>query len=188
MSASVAAVGLLAGCGGSGGASSGAGAIPGTSGLTPSTFLSRSVNPDAVAEAVQGDAATIVYVGFSHAALSKSPYGPIAFYATTSAGATTVIKLPAATKIAFLNDDKTDHTASGLGSSGFPTDFDNTSGLTKTGTYIKDNLTWSTGTIAPNKTSATFTLGKPGKYYFGCYYHYHVSPSMRDVIVSEASS
>lgn len=173
-----AAIGMLAGCSGGGGSAGS------TGNAIPSTFLSHSEEPDAVAEAVQGDAAKIIYVGFGQKALSKSKYGPIAFYGTTKKGTTNVITVAANSKVSFLNDDTTRHTASGLGSDGFPASFDNTSGLSQVGKVINSSLTWSTGSISPNQTSIVFTVGKKGTYYFGCYFHYRVDPAMRDVLVS----
>jgi plastocyanin len=76
------------------------------------------------------------------------------------------------------------HTASGLGSSGFPAGFDNTSGATASGTTIDGGLTWSTGTLTAGQTSSAFTVGPAGDYYFGCFYHYN-SDNMEDVIVSQ---
>ena len=170
------AIGLLAGCSG--------GSASSTGNALPSTFLSHSEEPDAVAEAVQGDTAKIIYDGFGHKALDKSKYGPLAFYAPTK-GNTAVITVKSNSKVSFLNDDKTRHTASGLGAGGFPASFDNTSGLNQVGKVINSSLTWSTGSISPNQTSIVFTVGAKGTYYFGCYFHYHVDPAMRDVLVSD---
>jgi plastocyanin len=172
-----AAICMLAGCGGGGSAAPAGNAIP-------NAFLSNSEQPDAVAEAVLGDVAKVIYVGFGHKALPKSKYGPVAFYAPTK-GATAVITVKANSKVSFYNDDTTRHTASGLGSDGFPASFDNTSGLNQVGKVINSTLTWSTGSLNPKQTSIVFTVGKKGTYYFGCYFHYRVSPAMRDVLVSD---
>jgi plastocyanin len=50
---------------------------------------------------------------------------------------------------------------------------------------INGGLTWASGSLNPGQKSKPFTVGPKGTYYFGCYYHYHVTPSMRDVIVSQ---
>lgn len=177
--ASVAAVLALAACSGGGTGNSQASipnAVPAT---TQSETFADSVNTDATK-------VLTIHVGFSHAALPTSPYGPLAFYAPNT-GATHYFKVKAGSKVKFLNDDKTRHTASGLGIGGFPTSFDNTSGLNPVGTTINSGLTWSSGSLNPGASSKTFTVGPAAVYYFGCYYHYRVNPSMRDVIVSTAS-
>jgi plastocyanin len=175
------AIGLLAGCGGGGSAANSAGS---TGNPIPNAFLSNSQQPDAVAEALVGDAAKTLYVGFGHKALAKSKFGPVAYYAPT-AGASAVIYVKSGSKVSFYNDDSTRHTASGLGNGGFPASFDNTSGVNPFGKVINSALTWSTGSLNPHQTSAIFTVGAKGTYYFGCYFHYRVDPSMRDVIVSQ---
>ncbi len=168
----------VSGCGGGGGSTAPA---PGA----PVQSLSRSVNLDAQAES-NGDAVKpiLIHMGFKHTAETSPKYGPIAFYAP-NAGITKVITEKAGALVAFLNDDTTRHTASGLGSSGFPASFDNTGGLTPTGNTIDGGTTWSSGSVNPNATSKSFTVGPKGVYYFGCYYHYRVSPSMRDVLISK---
>jgi plastocyanin len=176
----VIAIGVLAGCGG-GGSANGAGS---SGNSIPNTFLSNSQEPDAVAEALVGDTAKVIYVGFGHKALPKSKYGPVAFYAPTT-GATAVITVKSGSNVSFLNDDNTRHTASGLGADGFPASYDNTSGVNQVGKVINSSLTWSTGALNPGQTSKVLTVGAKGTYYFGCYFHYRVDPSMRDVIVSD---
>jgi len=175
------AIGILAGCGGGGSAVNSAGSAGNP---VPNAFLSNSQQPDAVAEAIVGDAAKVIYVGFGHKALPKSKFGAVAYYAPTT-GASAVVYVKSGSNVAFTNDDTTRHTASGLGSSGFPASFDNTSGVNHVGKVVNGALTWSTGSLNPGQTSAVFTVGAKGTYYFGCYFHYRVTPSMRDVIVSQ---
>jgi plastocyanin len=174
-------IGILAGCGGGGSAGNGA---AGAANPVPNAFLSNSQQPDAVAEALVGDPAKVIYVGFGHKALPKSKFGAVAFYAPTT-GATAVIYVKSGSKVSFLNDDSTRHTASGLGAGGFPKSFDNTSGVNQVGKVINSSLTWSTGSLNPGQTSVVLTVGAKGTYYFGCYFHYRVDPAMRDVIVSQ---
>jgi len=178
--AAVAGSSILAGCGGGGGTAATANSVPLVSSMT------RSAEVGTVGSSVSFDAPKIIYVGFTHAALPKSKYGPVAFYAPTN-GPTKLITVKAGAKVAFLNDDTSRHTASGLGSTGFPKSFDNTSGITRNGTAINSGLTWSTGALNPGVTSQTFTVGPAGVYFFGCYYHYSISPAMRDVIVSQST-
>jgi plastocyanin len=168
----------LSACGG--GTSGGAGAV---SNSIPDASQDRAAGSDAFADSLGPDAPKIIYVGFGHAALKSSKYGPVAFYAPTT-GKTAVISVKANSKVEFENDDTTRHTASGLGDSGFPASFDNTSGINQVGKTINSSKTWDTGSLAPNEKSIAFTVGPKGVYYFGCYYHYHVTPAMRNVIVS----
>jgi plastocyanin len=108
-------------------------------------------------------------------------------YYTGTSGATdpaSIVTVAAGSKLVFESDaNQPPHTASGLGSSGFPTTFDNTGGTNATGTTIDGGTSWSTGTLQSGTMSSVFTVGPPGDYYFGCFYHF-VSSGMRDVIVS----
>ena len=125
----------------------------------------------------------VVYVGFTHKGVRNKKYGKIAFYAPTT-GKTAPIAVKAGSSLAFLNDDTTTHTASGLGTTGFPKSYDNKSGIKAVGTQIDGGLTWASGKLNPGQQSKTFSVPTAGTYYFGCYYHYHVTPPMRDVIVA----
>jgi hypothetical protein len=93
-------------------------------------------------------------------------------------------------QVVFQHDDNDPpHTASGLGSSGFPATFNNSSGTTRNGTTIDGSTTWSTGTLSGAAMSQVFTIGPPGVYYFGRAYHYAGVPSstnqsMGDVLVA----
>jgi plastocyanin len=127
-----------------------------------------------------------VHIGFNHLATADPTFGNVAYY-TTATGASApaaVIDVASGSSLVFENDaSQPNHTASGLGTTGFPAAFDNTGGTTPTGTAVDGGTTWSTGTLAGGATSAAFTIGPPGNYYFGCFYHY-VDAGMRDVIVS----
>jgi plastocyanin len=151
--------------------------------LTPSpspTPVAASPSPTPVATAQP----QVVHMSFSYASTSSS-YGTIAFYApTTNATTAAYITAVAGSQLLFVNSDTTTHTASGLGTSGFPSSFTNTNGPTASGSTV-DGTAWSTGALAPGTSSTPFTLGPPGTYYFGCYYHYSIP--MEDVIVSKAS-
>ncbi|MBD5656379.1 MAG: hypothetical protein IAI50_14535 [Candidatus Eremiobacteraeota bacterium] len=167
---------LLAACGGGGG----------SVGSAPAQAVSDSVAafPRSSAESVSFAATKTVYVGFAHTKIVDPKYGELAFYAPTT-GAAKAIYANVGTPIVFLNDDTTKHTASGLGASGFPKEFDNTSETKQVGTMIANNKTWASGSLNPGQSSPAFKLGPVGTYYFGCYYHYHVTPSMRNVIISQ---
>jgi plastocyanin len=133
----------------------------------------------------------VVHIGFELAEHTDPTYGAIYFYSPTLGKLANIVTVKAGSGLVFLNDGTpaTQHTASGLGTSGFPATFDNSSGFTQSGTAVDGSLTWSTGTLNPGSMSQVFTVGKPGAYYFGCAYHYFTTPtpsngSMGDVIVS----
>ncbi len=146
--------------------------------------MSTDVSSDEqTAQFYPASAPLTVYVGFKHAAITSPKYGKIAFYAPTT-GKTAPIMVKVGSSVVFLNDDTTRHTASGLGTTGFPKSFDNKSGIQAVGTTINAGLTWASGSLNPGQKSKVFTVPKAGTYYFGCYYHDHVTPAMRDVIVA----
>ncbi len=127
-----------------------------------------------------------MYVGFQYAAVTNATYGELGYYAALAdATEAAPLSFKSGSKVVFDNDDaySSPHTASGLGTSGFPSFFDNTSGATASGTAIDGGTTWSTGNLNAGQTSSVFTLGPPGTYYFGCAYHY-ARQGMEDVIVS----
>jgi plastocyanin len=129
----------------------------------------------------------MVHIGFGHATTSDPPFGDVSYYtgSSTANAPASIVTVAAGSKIVFESDSgQPPHTASGLGSSGFPTTFDNSGGTTATGSTIDGGTTWSTGTLQTGTMSSVFTVGPAGDYYFGCYYHY-VSSAMRDVIVSK---
>jgi plastocyanin len=133
----------------------------------------------------------VVHIGFELAEHTDPTYGPVYFYSPTLDKLANVVTVKAGSALVFLNDGTpaTQHTGSGLGTSGFPASFDNSSGFTQSGSTIDSSLTWSTGTLNPGQMSQVFTVGPPGAYYFGCAYHYFTTPtktngSMGDVIVS----
>jgi plastocyanin len=133
----------------------------------------------------------VIHVGFELAEHTDVQFGPVYFYSTILNNMAQVIRVPHGSKVVFLNDDPsgTPHTASGLGSNGFPMQFDNSSGFNQHGTTIDSSTTWSTGTLTHGQMSQVFTVGPAGNYYFGCAFHYLTVPtasnnSMGDVIVS----
>jgi hypothetical protein len=129
----------------------------------------------------------VVHIGFSHTTTTDPTFGMVSFYtgSSTANAPAAVVHVAHGSSLMFTNDDSgTSHTASGLGSSGFPASFDNTGGTTQTGTTIDGGTTWSTGTLVGPASSVVFTVGPAGNYYFGCFYHYN-DAAMRDVIVSQ---
>jgi plastocyanin len=130
----------------------------------------------------------VVRVGFGHSAITDPTFGMVQFYSTgaTATSAANVVTVVHGSKIVFTNDSSgvIQHTASGLGSTGFPGSFDNTGGPTATGTTIDSGTTWSSGAMNSGSSSGVFTVGPAGNYFFGCFFHYN-DAAMRDVIVSQ---
>jgi plastocyanin len=156
-------------------------ASPTATGATPTPTATPA--PTATPTATPTAQPQVIHVGFTHAATTDPTFGVVRYYSPTT-GAAAIVTVVHGSHVVFLNDDTgTSHTGSGLGSSGFPTSFDNTSGFTQSGTTIDSSLTWSTGTLTMGSMSQVFTVGAPGDYYFGCAFHYN-SSGMRDVLVS----
>ena len=175
-----ASVFALAGCGGH--------STPGMpSGVLPTT-------PDGVVDATSLDLTVtplVIHVGFDHPEHTDATLGPVYFYSPSKTGTAQVIRVRHGSKLMFLNDDTSGapHTASGFGPTAFPSHFDNTSGMRRSGATINSTLTWSTGTLLHGAKSQVFTVGAVGHYFFGCAFHYTTKPtktnmSMGDVIVS----
>jgi plastocyanin len=128
----------------------------------------------------------VVYIGFQYLP-DSTDFGKVAYYSPRkNATEADEVVVKTGSKIVFKNvndNGLVPHTASGLGTTGFPTLFTNTSGQTRAGNVIDGSLTWSTGRLFQGTFSQVFTVGPPGVYYFGCAYHY-VKAGMRDVIES----
>ena len=116
--------------------------------------------------------AVIVHVSLLKFAKKSSPYGEVAGYNPN------VLTVPHGSTVQFVNDDNFSHTASSVGTNGFP--LNPTLNLNQSGTDLAD-ANWSTGSLQGNATSQIFTTNTPGTYYFGCFYHY--ATPMRGVIV-----
>jgi hypothetical protein len=124
-------------------------------------------------------------------------YGVIAGYGLVSGGtsgnvAAPVVVVPSAT-IQFFDDDQIGsqlrYSAAGIpGVSAFPgpTFTFPPAAATQTGTQINATSTWSTGLLAGQCYSQTFTIAGPGTYYFGDDTYYGLG-NIRDVIVATAS-
>jgi plastocyanin len=170
-----------------------------TPGATATPTPIATATPSATATPTQAPTATpvatptataqpqIVQIGFGHSTTTDARFGMVSFYtgALGSSAPAAVVSVVSGSKIVFQKDSSgIPHTASGLGSSGFPANFDNTGGTSATGSTIDGNTTWSTGTLQDGQLSTAFTVGPPGDYYFGCFFHYGPD-NMRDVIVSQ---
>jgi hypothetical protein len=128
---------------------------------------------------------------------SDPVYGVIAGYGLVSGGtssnvAAPVVVGPSAT-IQFFNDDQAGsqlrYSAAGIpGVAAFPgpTYTFPPSASAQSGTQINASSSWSTGFLAGQCYSQTFTIGAPGTYYFGDVTYYGLG-NLRDVIVATST-
>jgi plastocyanin len=85
--------------------------------------------------------------------------------------------------VQFVNDDGFDHTATSLGSSGFPQSGPGVIAQSRSGNDLAQQ-NWSSGVLTGGAVSQTFTASTPGTYYYGCFFHYGTPGSpMRGVII-----
>lgn len=108
--------------------------------------------------------------------LSQSQYGPLGGY---SQNPITVAK---GTVIQFVNDDNFSHTASSVGTNGFPSNGPQGQSLTQSGNDVAQ-ANWSTGDLPGGGTSQALNTATAGTYYYGCFFHYNSQTPMRGVIV-----
>ena len=82
------------------------------------------------------------------------------------------LTVPVGTVIQFHNQDTFTHTASSLGTNGFPKgDPLTTQARTRSGSDLAQ-AGWSTGDLNPDAYSQPITASTPGTYYYGCFFHY----------------
>jgi len=142
------------------------------------TLGSAACTPGAIS-ALSGNGiaggSTIIHVSLLKFAKHSSPYGDVAGYSPN------VLTVQSGATVQFVNDDGFSHTASSVGTNGFPSGnpFSN-SALTQSGKDLA-HANWSTGSLQGGSASQTFTTTTPGTYYFGCFYHYNTP--MRGVII-----
>jgi plastocyanin len=142
------------------------------------TFGSAACTPGAISATTGAGisgTSVIIHVSLLKFAKRSSPYGEVAGYSPN------VLTVQHGSTVQFVNDDNFSHTASSVGSGGFPpgNPFSNLA-LTQSGKDLADP-NWSTGSLQGSAASQTFTTNTPGTYYFGCFYHY--ATPMRGVIV-----
>jgi plastocyanin len=142
------------------------------------TLASAACTPGAISQpagAGISGSAIIIHVSLLKFAKKSSPFGEVAGYSPN------VLTVQHGSTIQFVNDDNFSHTASSVGSAGFPPGdpFSNLA-LTQSGKDLADP-NWSSGQLQGSAASQTFTTNTPGAYYFGCFYHY--ATPMRGVIV-----
>lgn len=82
--------------------------------------------------------------------------------------------------IQFHNQDSFTHTASSVGTSGFPSGSPLTDkARTQSGSDLSQPA-WSSGDLQPDAYSQPFHATTPGTYFYGCFFHYNTP--MRGVI------
>ena len=97
-----------------------------------------------------------------------TPNGVVAGYNPASA---TVAR---GTVIQFHNQDNFNHTATFIGTTGFPTTSPFTSAaLTPSGNDLS-SPGWSTGDMPGGAFSRSFTASVPGTHFYGCFFHYTI--------------
>jgi hypothetical protein len=110
--------------------------------------------------------------------------------ATETPGPSGIVSVPCNTNVQFLNfDTVSEHTASLLGNS-FPTLFNNLNGTTSSPVLAAlSSNQFSTGAVpisadnVAGRSSVYATGAVPGAYYFGDWFDYQSTPSMRTVIL-----
>jgi virginiamycin B lyase len=118
-------------------------------------------------------------------------YGPVFGYFKKNSLISQVVTLTAGESVRFKNMELPasgiTHTASFLGDATkngapWPPSFDGSQVKSAAGTVIS-TTSWSTGPLAPGKTSAIYETGAPGFYMIGCAFHYNDAMSMRTVLI-----
>jgi plastocyanin len=137
-------------------------------------FGSAACTPGAVSPPSIGisGSAVIVHVSLQKYGKKSSQYGEVAGYSPN------VLTVQHGATVQFINDDTFLHTASSVGSNGFP--LNPVINSHQSGKDIAD-ANWSSGELTGGSASQTFTANTPGTYYFGCFFHYAIP--MRGVIV-----
>lgn len=106
----------------------------------------------------------------------QSQYGPIGGYSPNP------LVVTRGSVIQFFNDDNFGHTASSVGTSGFPQNGPGGGALSPSG-HDLTTQNWSTGDLPGGTASQTFTASTPGTYFYGCFFHYGFQTPMRGVII-----
>lgn len=119
--------------------------------------------------------AVLIHVSLLKYTPAASQFGMVAGYSPN------VATVPAGSIVQFVNDDNFAHTATSVGSAGFPTGSPISSAATTPQGSDLSSIAWSSGNLVGGSFSRGFTASVPGTYYFGCFYHY--GTPMRGVIV-----
>lgn len=120
--------------------------------------------------------AVVIHASFGKF-IVQSQYGLLSSYSPNP------LVVSRGTVVQFVNDDNFDHTATGLGTSGFPQSGPGVVAQSRSGNDLAQP-NWSSGVLTGGAASQTFNASTPGTYYYGCFFHYGTPGSpMRGVIV-----
>jgi plastocyanin len=119
---------------------------------------------------------TLIHLGLTKYGPTNTQYGIVSGYSPNPL----IVKQGAV--IQFVNDDGFRHTASFLSTTAFPKTGPGVAALTPSGSDLA-TPGWSTGDLIGGAGSQTFKASTKGTYFYGCFHHYPLNPSMRGVIV-----
>ncbi len=120
--------------------------------------------------------AVIIQVSLLKYPPTQSPSGLVAGYNNDD------LTIPVGTVVQFHNEDNFTHTASSLGTSGFPqTNPLKEPARSQSGTDLAQSG-WSSGDLLANAYSQPLTASQPGTYFYGCFFHY-LTPMRGRIVV-----
>jgi plastocyanin len=131
--------------------------------------------PGALTSSLQSGT-VVIHLGLTRYGATHTQYGVVSGYSPNP------LVVTHGAVIQFENDDPFGHTASFVGTTGFPAAGPPIAAETQHGTDI-DQPGWSTGELVGGAISRPFTVSTPGTYYYGCFHHYSLTPPMRGVII-----
>jgi len=111
--------------------------------------------------------AVVVQVSLLTYKPAGSPHGTVAGYSNDA------LTVKVGTIIQFHNQDSFTHTASWVGTNGFPPGNPlGESARTRSGGDLAQT-NWTSGDLQPNSYSQPLRASTPGTYYYGCFFHYN---------------
>jgi plastocyanin len=121
-----------------------------------------------------GSAGTTIDVNLTLHPQSATPYGTSGGYAPA------VTTVAVGTSVRFVNSDGFAHTATSLGTAGFPAGSPfGSPALQQSGATLSSG--WTSGALAAGTGSQALLADAPGTYFYGCFFHY--GAPMRAAIV-----
>ena len=135
-----------------------------TPGAPPQPGGSQSLVPGAI----------VIQVSLIKYQQQQTQFGIVAGYDNDN------LTVPAGAVVQFHNQDSFTHTASSVGTNGFPPGSPiQFKARTPSGSDLAQ-ANWSSGDLGPDAYSQPFKASTPGTYFYGCYFHYNTP--MRGVI------
>ena len=118
--------------------------------------------------------AVVIQVSLIKYQPQQTKYGTVAGYDNAD------LTVPVGAVVQFHNQDSFTHTASSVGTNGFPSGSPLTDkARTPSGSDLSQ-ADWSSGDLGPDGYSQPFKASTPGTYFYGCFFHYNTP--MRGVI------